>query len=441
MRFWAGILVLLFAVSVSSAEKMRTVTVDGATYIELQDVHIVSGGRVVLLYASGGTTVAADKLSKKFLESWGIGAQQIAASKEAAEKAAEQTFEQAVHAGYFREVGGVVYDLRRAQTGWTKFNDAKVLQVIEGGALVDPTPAPYEASTPSAIFVRNLPRTLVDNDKAVFVAKLTGDFSYINKFGFQRTIRSYDAGRVCQINEIPESIVRDGKPFAALAYPGHPKAGDPFGPPTAGEDDVRAIGSGFFVTADGYFLTNFHVVREAHHVKIKYKSRVLPAIVVTSDRVNDLAVLKVEGTSFSALSISHKDSADLGDSVFTIGFPNITMQGSEPKYTDGKISGLDGMQDDPTQYQISVPVQPGNSGGPLCNANGEVVGIVVARLNDFAALRESGAVPQNVNYAVKARYVLHLLGKVTGVPSTTPALTASKPVRAVEDSVAMVMIY
>ena len=66
---------------------------------------------------------------------------------------------------------------------------------------------------------------------------------------------------------------------------------------------------------------------------------------------------------------------------------------------------------------------------------------LVARLNDFAALRESGAVPQNVNYAVKARYVLHLLGKVTGVPSTTPALTASKPVRAVEDSVAMVMIY
>src|SRR5208282_2594685 len=104
--------------------------------------------------------------------------------------------------------------------------------------------------------------------------------------------------------------------------------------------------------------------------------------------------------SFPALSISRAESADLGQEVFTIGFPNIVMQGIAPKYTDGKISSLAGMMDDPTEYQISVPVQPGNSGGPLCDANGQVVGIVVARLNDLTVLQASGAVPQNVNYAV-----------------------------------------
>jgi S1-C subfamily serine protease len=121
------------------------------------------------------------------------------------------------------------------------------------------------------------------------------------------------------------------------------------------------------------------------------------------------------------------------------------MQGVEPKYTDGKISSLSGMRDDPSEYQISVPVQPGNSGGPLCDINGEVVGIVVARLSDVAALRESGAVPQNVNYAVKAKHALQLLQHVKGLDSLLmPSMTAArpaKPVKAVEEAIAMVMIY
>ena len=208
---------------------------------------------------------------------------------------------------------------------------------------------------------------------------------------------------------------------------------------------MRGIGSGFFITSDGYLLTNFHVVREAERVEVKYKTRVFKAKVVEVDKVNDLALLKVTGTDFAPLAISHKDSADLGDEVFTIGFPNIDMQGLEPKYTDGKISSLAGMRDDPSEYQISVPVQPGNSGGPLCDVNGEVVGIVVSRLNDLAVLRESGTVPQNVNYAVKAKHALRLLQAVKGIdavlPPSKPAVKASRPVQAAEDAVAMIMIY
>ena len=72
------------------------------------------------------------------------------------------------------------------------------------------------------------------------------------------------------------------------------------------------------------------------------------------------------------------------------------------------------MQDDDTEYQISVPVQPGNSGGPLCDANAQVVGVVVARLNDLAVMQISGVVPQNVNYAVKAGPVRQLMRQRQG---------------------------
>jgi S1-C subfamily serine protease len=444
MKFVAGICIALLAWPALAAEKLTSVTIDGTPYVHIQDVHI-TGGRIAIMDASGGTTVTADKLPQRFLDSWGITAQDLTASKAAAEKQAEELLAKSIRAGLFREVDGVVYDMRKPQPGWRLFSDAKVLQVIEGGALVDPTP--YQPTT-TMIFVRNLPRSYVDNDKAMFKAKLSGDFSYINKFGFEHTIHAYDAGRICLRNEIPDAIVKNGQASASLPLAARPKGAERMehpAHPSPEDEGLRAIGSGFFITKDGYLLTNFHVVKEASRVEVKYKAKLFPAEVIEVDPVNDLALLKVSGTDFAPLAISHKDSADLGDEVFTIGFPNIQMQGSEPKYTDGKISSLAGIQDDPSQYQISVPVQPGNSGGPLCDINGEVVGIVVARLNDLAALRESGAVPQNVNYAVKAKHVLELLQGVKGLdrqllPANAPAKPA-KPVQAVEDAVAMIRIY
>ncbi len=445
MKFLAGIIIALLALPALASEKMTAVSVGGTYYDQIQDVHVVSGGRIVILYGNGGTTVTADKLPKSFLDSWGIKVQDLAASKAAAEKQAEQSLTQAVRAGYFREVDGVVYDLRKPQPGWKQFSDAKILQVTEGGALVEPAP---NQAAPSEVYVRHLPHIFADNEKASFMAKFTGDFSYIsyiNKSPFEKTIRAYDVGRVCQKNEIPDAIVNGGQAAASLPFADRRKDKERPARVLPGGKGLRGIGSGFFITKDGYLLTNFHVVQDANKVEVKYKMRVLKAEVIEVDEGNDLALLKVAGKDFAPLAISHKDSADLGDAVFTIGFPNIDMQGIEPKYTDGKISSLAGMRDDPAEYQISVPVQPGNSGGPLCDANGEVVGIVVARLNDLAALRESGAVPQNVNYAVKAKKALRLLRRVEGLDALLlPARTAAKPakpVQAVEDAIAMIMVY
>jgi len=439
MKVMAGFFLLLcFGFFPAAAgDKMTVVTADGTSYVGIQDVHVVSGGRIVILYDSGGATVAPEKLPKDFLDSWGISPAQVAQSRQASLLKAEASLDQSIRAGFFREVNGVVYDLRKPQAGWVQLSGLKILQVAGDGALVQESAIEPE---PVTMFMHHLPPVYTDNDTITVFAKLTQPFSFMNQYGYEKTIKAYDVGRVCKRSEIPEAILRDGAAAAAVPGANIPGAGE-LGILSDGTH-VRAIGSAFFITHDGYLLTNHHVVKDAQKVEIQYQHRVLPAKVIEVDEGNDLAVIKVEGT-FPALAFSGRESADLGDSVFTIGFPNIQTQGVQPKYTDGKISSLAGMQDDPSEYQISVPVQPGNSGGPLCDANGQVLGIVVARLNDLAMLQTSGVVPQNVNYAVKARPALSLIRRIKGLTPIPPgqATRGASPVKSVEDSVAMVMIY
>ena len=88
-----------------------------------------------------------------------------------------------------------------------------------------------------------------------------------------------------------------------------------------------------------------------------------------------------------------------------------------------------------------MPVQPGNSGGPLCDANGQVVGIIVARINDFAVLQASGVMPQNVNYAIKSSHALRLLQNIKGLEQATVPPNPGNAVKTVENAIVMVMIH
>jgi S1-C subfamily serine protease len=437
MKLLAGFLAAMLVLPSIAADRITSVTADGVSYVQIQDVHIASGGRIVLLFPSGGATLAADKLPRAFLESWGITSAQLDAAKIAEQRKAELEVTQAVRVGLFREVDGVVYDLRKSQPAWVRLSAVKLVQVTEGGALAELSP---NSPNPTLVFIRNLPPNYVDNDVISVFAKSTGPFSMVTRSGYEKMIHSYDAGRACARADVPDALLKANIAFAPSAHPTTPHRHSI--PSLPGQAMPRAIGSGFFVTRDGYLVTNHHVVREAEKIQVSYRGRLLEAKLVADDTTNDLAVLKVEGANFQPLPLSHKQTADLGEEVFTIGFPNIEMQGVEPKYTDGKISSLAGMMDDPTQYQISVPVQPGNSGGPLCDNHGEVVGIIVARLNDMAVLQASGAVPQNVNYAIKARLASRLLQNVKGLslPQNQVSQPAN-PVKAVQDGIAMVLIY
>src|SRR6202044_2087941 len=106
---------------------------------------------------------------------------------------------------------------------------------------------------------------------------------------------------------------------------------------------------------------------------------------------------------------------NLGDTVATIGFPDPGLQGFAPKLAKGEIASLSGAGDDTRYFQISVPVQPGNSGGALVDEHGNVVGIVSAKLDEAIALAASGALPKNVNYAIKSSFLLGFLESVPDV--------------------------
>jgi len=197
---------------------------------------------------------------------------------------------------------------------------------------------------------------------------------------------------------------------------------------------LKGNGSGFIITEDGYLLTSFHVVEAARAVKVKLRGQLYDAAVVRKDKGADLAILKVSG-EFKPLPLVDSRGVKLGERVFTLGFPNVGIQGEEPKFTEGSISGLYGLQDDSAEFQISVPVQPGNSGGPLVNAAGQAVGIIASKLRGG----------ENVNYAVKSSRARLLLDDVPGIHLTTTEasvpLTSEQVAERLADSTVLLLIY
>jgi len=196
----------------------------------------------------------------------------------------------------------------------------------------------------------------------------------------------------------------------------------------------------------GYVVTNHHVIAGKRKITlISTDGTEIPATVAMRDAANDLTLLKVKNPAKLPLALPlAKSSAHIGAKVFTIGYPHPTVMGAKPKLTDGTVSSTTGLGDDPRAYQISVPLQAGNSGGPLLNMNGEVVGIVTAKLRAAKMFKVTGDLPQNVNYAVKASYLKALLDSVS--PSikhirTLPANKASLEELAarIKDSVLIVV--
>jgi len=182
------------------------------------------------------------------------------------------------------------------------------------------------------------------------------------------------------------------------------------------ETRAKWVGSGFFITDNGYLLTCFHVVNHpATSIQVGTKRGLFNAELVQSDPDKDVALLKVTGT-FSSLTLISSNSVTFGEAVFTIGFPDPEVQGWQPKLTRGEISSLSGFQDDTNQYQISVPTQPGNSGGALIDEQGNVVGIVWAILRASDEGIKAGIMPQNVNYAIKISCAQTLLDSLPGGP-------------------------
>jgi TPR repeat protein len=204
-------------------------------------------------------------------------------------------------------------------------------------------------------------------------------------------------------------------------------------------------GTGFFITDDGYLITNEHVAGNGAQVRLVTEAGLISAKVVKVDPASDLALLKVEG-KFAPLPVVSSRAVKMGSTVAAVGFPNIGLQGFAPKLAKGEIAALSGAQDDPRYFQISVPVQPGNSGGALVDERGNVVGVVAAKLNVAAALATSGALPENVNYAVKSSFLLSFLESVPEVAAklkkpSTKDRTFEDVVKSAEKAAVLVLVY
>lgn len=183
-------------------------------------------------------------------------------------------------------------------------------------------------------------------------------------------------------------------------------------------------GSGFALN-QGHIVTNYHVIEDAKTILVKgikgdFKTE-LKAKVVATDKVNDIAILKIDDERFKGFgTIPYKvkrEMSDVGESVWALGYPMTDVMGEEVKFTDGKISSRTGIQGDMSVYQISVPIQPGNSGGALFDNNGNIVGITSSGLNREAFNSE------NVNYAIKTSYLYNLI-ESTLTTSVLPQGTA-----------------
>jgi hypothetical protein len=214
--------------------------------------------------------------------------------------------------------------------------------------------------------------------------------------------------------------------------------------PPAKTDIGKIIGSGtgFFITKDGHILTCHHVVEDAVRIEIYIGDKAHPASLVRSDPNNDLAILKING-SFPALAFSPHRSAKMGQDVFTVGYPNPGLQGVSAKYTKGTISSLTGFKDDLRLYQISIPVQPGNSGGALLDENGNILGIVVAMLSAKTTFQITGTLPQNVNYAVKSLYAQAMIDTMPEVAGMllSPSRSKANAIDNAQESTVMVVCY
>lgn len=152
-------------------------------------------------------------------------------------------------------------------------------------------------------------------------------------------------------------------------------------------------------------MTAYHVVQDAKSVRVHLADRaVAEAKVEKVSPQNDLAVLRINVQTPYFLPLAPAGSVHVGDRVFTMGYPAASLLGQEPKFTEGSVSALSGLGGEAALLQVSVPVQPGNSGGPLVNERGEVVGVVTSTAAVEAFLSATGTLPQNVNWAVKADY-------------------------------------
>jgi S1-C subfamily serine protease len=187
------------------------------------------------------------------------------------------------------------------------------------------------------------------------------------------------------------------------------------------ERKSASTGTGFFVSQKGHVLTNHHVVENCSSIVVALEGTTSQTAQVTArDPKNDLALLRVTGLTPSNVP-NLRLGVRLGESVFVYGFPLTGLLASAGNFTTGSVTAVAGLGDDTTLMQLSAPIQPGNSGGPVLDQHGNVVAVVVSKLNALRVAKVTSDIPQNINFAIKSSIAMSFLDAGNVSPSATPS--------------------
>ena len=271
----------------------------------------------------------------------------------------------------------------------------------------------------------------IGDTKAVLRPSATNGFFKADWYMADKTLESnsyvvFDGGSM-------KTVIGSEETFYLKMYPTSSSSGISSG-------TEKWSGTGFALN-NGYIATNYHVVENAKSIKVQgikgNFSIEYNATVISTDKFNDLAIIKINDSRFNGFgTIPYRvktSTSEVGEDVFVLGYPLTTTMGDEIKLTTGIISSKTGFQGDVSLYQISAPIQPGNSGGPLFDGNGNLIGIVNAK--------HRGA--ENVSYAIKTSYLNNLVESASSISilptnNSVSGMTLSNKVKSLKNFVFMI---
>ncbi|RZN30872.1 trypsin-like peptidase domain-containing protein [Bradyrhizobium sp. Leo121] len=272
----------------------------------------------------------------------------------------------------------------------------------------------FDGQQPFNVYGRPLGAQLVAVDMPL-------NSALINQFRKARTMSAFAEGQLFQFNlnqtaqllpalvTCVESVRKNGLANAGefAVAPPKPAPSTPAAPsaaaPNAGAPKQARgqTGTGIVISSNGHVVTNHHVIDGCGEITGNLSGEAPVKLrLVSSDETNDLALLQAP-TPFKEAAVIRENSVQTGDGVIAIGYPFHGLLTSDFTVTTGIVSSLSGIFNDTRHLQISAAVQPGNSGGPLLDFTGALVGVVAAKLNALKVARATGNIPENINFAIK----------------------------------------
>lgn len=290
----------------------------------------------------------------------------------------------------------------------------EAIRVLRESARLDPRdPAPWGEMARAALALDRTAEAVADWERALLVDPSYFDARPAERREWERAIRIAGPQRAAAADPVVSA-----RPTAPAPAPTVSPAPDEVPAATIAAAEGRSLdarsrllragpsssGSGFVVTRDGGVLTNKHVVRGCTAVRVQIDGKTSVAATVRAvDPLRDLAYLETELRPKVVATFRAAPSIRPGDDVVAVGFPLAGLLADQANVTRGSVNALAGLHNDQDILQMDAAVQPGSSGGPLFDLSGNVVGIVVTKLNAKLIAEEMGDFPQNVNFAIKER--------------------------------------